>query len=100
MNVTTPKASTEYVPTFATVMEVPAPFVQFGDTSTGFEFGLHNFTDEATSETPIALVATASFSKRFFVCTTFFPADDVSGFAVGSGVAWHIAPSRGALAYV
>ena len=95
---TSPSASTEYVPTFATVMLVPAPFVQLGDTSTGFEFGSHNFTDEATRVTPGALVGAKSFVRRFFVCAIFLPPDDVSAEATGTGAAWHIAPSKGAAA--
>ena len=65
----------------------PAPFVQFGETSTGFELGSQSFTELATRVTPVAFVATASFVSKFFVCTTFFPAEEVSGLAVGTGAA-------------
>ena len=73
----------------------PGPLVQLGEVSAGFEFGSHNFTELAISDTPGAFVATSSFVRRFFVWMTFLPADDVSGFATGTGAAWHMAPSKG-----
>ena len=48
-------------------MDVPTPFVQFGETSTGVELGSHSFTEDATSVAPIAFVAITSFSNKFFV---------------------------------
>ena len=95
---TTPNASTEYAPTPATVIDVPEPFVQFGDTSTGVEFGSQSFTDDPTKVVPAALDATVSLVSKFFVWAALRPPDDASGLANGTGSAWHIAPSSGVAA--
>jgi hypothetical protein len=60
-----PAESTEYVPTFDTVIVVPAATVQLFGVCAGVVVGLHRRTVDADSVAPLPA---ESFVRMFFVC--------------------------------